>query len=200
MALATEDAPSVDLAPWHALQTWLEAAEHRVTIPYGKVLADSISPLAVRLRRDVGAVLNLIRAHAVLHQVSRERDATGQIIATLDDYAAVRELVAELIADGVEAAVSPTIRATVDAVASLLAEPGGDETTVVAVGTSLQLDKSSASRRVRVALDRGYLRNLEDRKGRPARLVLGEPLPEDQEILPTVTELARRVQGCTVAA
>jgi hypothetical protein len=200
MALATEDAPVVDLAPWHSLQTWLEAAEYQVTIPYGKVLADSISPLAVRLRRDFGAVLNLIRAHTVLHQVSRERDAAGRIIATLDDYGVVRELVAELVADGVEAAVSPTIRETVDAVASLLAEPGTDETTVVAVGTSLQLDKSSALRRVRVALDRGYLRNLEDRKGRPARLVLGEPLPEDQEILPTVKELAQRVQGCTVAA
>jgi hypothetical protein len=200
LALAAEDTAPVDLAPWHALQTWLEGAEHRVTIPYSTVLAAMIAPVAVRLRRDFGAVLNLIRAHTVLHQANRQLAADGQLIATLDDYAAVRELVADLIADGVEAAVSPTIRETVDAVESLLGEQGAGETTVLAVAARLQLDKSSALRRVRVALERGYLRNLEDRKGRPARLVLGEPLPEDQEILPTVAQLMAQVQGCTVAA
>ena len=30
---------------------------------------------------------------------------------------------------------------------------------------------------------------MEDRKGRPARLVLGDPLPEDIEVLPKVEEL-----------
>ena len=31
-------------------------------------------PVAVRLRRDFGAVLGLIRAHALLHQATRGRD------------------------------------------------------------------------------------------------------------------------------
>lgn len=44
-------------------------------------------------------------------------------------------------------------------------------------------------------MDRGYVKNLEERKGRPARLVLGDPLPDDIEILPTV----ERLHGCTVA-
>ena len=34
------------------------------------------------------------------------------------------------------------------------------------------------------AIAEGYIRNLEDRKGRPARLVVGEALPDDVELLP----------------
>jgi hypothetical protein len=74
-ALAEEvaaDGPDMD--SWHALQQWLERAEQRVTIPYAKELAAKIPPLAVRLRRDFGAVLNLIRTQALLHQASRKRD------------------------------------------------------------------------------------------------------------------------------
>jgi hypothetical protein len=102
LALAEDEPPATSsLEAWHALQTWLEHAEHRVVIPYQKALATEIPPVAVRLRRDFGAVLNLIRAHAVLHQATRQRDAEGRVIATVDDYAAVRALVADLVAEGV---------------------------------------------------------------------------------------------------
>ena len=77
----------------------------------------------MRLRRDFGSVLALIRAHAVLHQASRERDADGRIIATLDDYAVVRDLVADIIAEGVGATVSPAVRETVLAVGALACPP-----------------------------------------------------------------------------
>ena len=39
------------------------------------------------------------------------------------------------------------------------------------------------------------LRNLENRKGRPARLVLGEPLAKEIELLPK----PERLHGCMVA-
>ena len=55
---ASETGPNFE--PWHALQVWLECAEHRVWIPYAKQLAGLIPPVAVRLRRDFGALLNLI--------------------------------------------------------------------------------------------------------------------------------------------
>ena len=42
--------------------------------------------VAVRLRRDFSVVLSLIKAHAILHQATRERDADGRIVATLADY------------------------------------------------------------------------------------------------------------------
>jgi hypothetical protein len=194
-ALAREAGAALpNLTPWHALQGWLGAAEHRVKISYSEELAAMIPPVAVRLRRDFGALLNLIRAHAVLHQASRERDEKGQIVATIEDYAVVRELVADLVSEGIEATVPPTVRETIGAVCRLYAEE--DETvTIAALAEELELDKSSAWRRVRTAMDRGYLKNLEDRKGRPARLVPGDALPNDIEILPA----PERLQGCTVA-
>jgi hypothetical protein len=49
---------------------------------------------------------------------------------------------------------------------------------------------------VRAALEHGYLKNLEDRRGRPSRLVLGDPLPAEVTILPTVEDL-ERLHGCS---
>jgi hypothetical protein len=48
-------------------------------------------------------------------------------------------------------------------------------------------------------MDRGYIKNLEDRKGRPARLVPGDSVPEDVEILPSPERLMEGPCGCTVA-
>jgi hypothetical protein len=41
-------------------------------------------PAATRLRRDFGAILALIRAHAVLHSPTRERDEQDRIIASIE--------------------------------------------------------------------------------------------------------------------
>ena len=84
LELADESNGDRDLEPWRDLQRWLTTAEHRVTIPYARQLAQQVAPVAVRLRRDFGSLLALIRAHAILHQASRDRDAAGCIIATLD--------------------------------------------------------------------------------------------------------------------
>ena len=54
---------------------------------------------------------------------------------------------------------------------------------------ALGLDKSAAARRIAAAVQLGYLRNLEDRKGRSARLTLGDSLPESVSVLPSVEVL-----------
>ncbi|ABG05197.1 hypothetical protein Rxyl_2267 [Rubrobacter xylanophilus DSM 9941] len=182
-ALAEEEKGEPDLIPWLALQEWLGSAVHQATIPYAKDLARMVPPVAVRLRRDFGAVLNLIRAHAILHQASRERSAEGKVVATLDDYASVRRLVADLVSDGIEATVPKGVREAVHAVARLHAVRS-EPATVAEVARELKLDRSAASRRVRAAKERGYLRDLEDNPRKPSRLVPGEALPEDLEILP----------------
>jgi hypothetical protein len=187
MASLAEEAgeAELNLATWHALQVWLESAEQRVWIPYAKKLAELIPPVAIRLRRDFGAVLNLIRAHALLHQTTRERDTEGRIVATIEeDYAAVRELVADLVSEGIEATVPETIRKTVEAVMRLREDSNGEPVTVAELARELKLDRSAVSRRVRNAKDRGYLRDLEDNPRKPSRLIPGDDLPDDLQILP----------------
>ena len=201
LELADESNGDRDLEAWRDLQRWLADAEHRVTIPYARKLAQQIAPVAVRLRRDFGSLLALIRAHAVLHQHSRDRDTAGRIVATLDDYAVVRDLVADAIAEGVGSTVSDTVRETVAAVAALASTAG---VMVRDVADKLRLDKSNVSRRLHMAADGGYLRNLEDKRGRPGRWVIGDPLPDSVDLLPNPTQLATActtpdVRGCAVA-
>jgi hypothetical protein len=194
-ALAEEGEAGPNLESWHALQVWLEGAEHRVSIPYAKILAQLVPPVAVRLRRDFGALLNLIRAHALLHQASRDRDDKGRIIATIEeDYAAVRELVADLVSEGIEATVPATVRQTVEAVKRLREDSNDEPVTVAELARELKLDRSAVSRRARSAKDRGYLRDLEDNPRKPSRLVLGDDLSDDLQILPSPEDVRAGVK------
>jgi hypothetical protein len=194
-ALANEHGQEPDFTRWHALQDWLATGERRVTIPFSKHLAELVPPLAIRLRRDFGMLLTLIRGHALLHRATRQLDGAGRIVASLDDYAAVRELIADLVAEGVEATVSKEIRETVNAVIDLtFVDSSGIGVSQIA--RHLKIDKSVGSRRVTNCIHRGYLKNMEDKKGRPARIVTADPLPEEQELLPTLKTLAAR---CSVA-
>ena len=183
-AIANPARASFDSAPWIALQQWIARSEHRVAIPFAMALAERIPPVAVRLRRDFAQVLNLIRAHAILRQAARKRDVGGRIVATLDEYEVVRDLLADIISQGVEATVSPAIRETVETIRHMLAS-GSDEVSITQLAQALGLDKSATSRRAAAAVQQGFLRNLEDRKGRPARLCLGEPIPAPLSILPS---------------
>lgn len=187
-------------AEWHGLQQWLAAGPVDVAVPFADDLAQLVPPIAVRLRRDFRALLTLIRAHALLHRASRQTDDQGRIVATIDqDYDTVRGLVVEFFAAGIEATVPATVRDTVVAVvqavanAHATANDSEPSVSIKVVATTLHVDKSSAWRRVRGAIALGYVRNLETRRGRPAKLVVGDQLPDDVEVLPT----AERLHGCT---
>jgi hypothetical protein len=161
------------------------------------MLSESIPPVATRLRRDFGAVLMLIRAHAMLHRARRKRDAAGKIIATLDDYRVVRELVAPLVSEGVEKSVPSVVRETVEAIAALSKRGSVRKLVSLPVlANRLGIDKSSASRRVQTAIQRGYIRNLETQQGKPGNLALADSMPKDRALLPTAEELRER---CSVA-
>jgi hypothetical protein len=188
-ALAEESAEHIDFSRWHALQSWIATSPAIVTIPYAASLAELVPPVAVRLRRDFKTVLMLIKAHALLHQASRLKDDEGRVIADIADYAAVRELVADLVAEGVEANIKPEIREVVELVAELIAS--GKSSVSLPDLKSLKLDKSALSRRVKGAVELSYLRNLEDKRGKPARLVLGDPMPSEIEVLPRPEALHR---------
>ena len=72
------------------------------------------------------------------------------MVATIDDYAAVRELVADLVAAGVDATVKPDVRETVEAVAYLI-KSGAEEVTQTALRERL----TSTSRPSRAASPTG---------------------------------------------
>jgi len=130
----------------------------------------------------------------LLHQATRERDVQGRIVATVADYAAVRDLVAEVVAEGVEVTVSNSIRETVEGVSKLSGD-GASPISISQLANHLKLDRSTVSRRVRAAIEKGYLKNLEGRLGRPFELVVGDPMPEDTELLPEPEKL-----GCCSVA
>jgi hypothetical protein len=181
--------PEVDLSAWHALQRWLELAGIRdVAIPYAEDLGEKVSDRAVRMRRDMSKILTLISAHAMLHQLRREQDDNGCIVATLADYTTIYQLVNEPIGEAIDASASNTVRETVETVAELLEEQGPPETqkpiTLRQLAEALQLDRSTVSRRARVARGKGYLLNEEERRGMPLQLVLGDPLPKKESALP----------------
>jgi hypothetical protein len=188
-ALADEGISSPDVEPWVALQECIGLGPRRVTIPYAMALAGLIPPVAVRLRRDFSAVLNLLRACALLHQANRERDDQGQVVATLDDYRVVRELVADLVAEGVDATVSETVRETVGVIGRLIDEGDDDAVSLGPIASELKLDKSATSRRVRTAMSKGFVKNLEDRRGKPGRYCLADEMPADIVVLPTTDEV-----------
>jgi hypothetical protein len=198
LALADEDARLVDYARWHALQEFLAAGEHEVTIPYGPALAGLVNGHAVRLRRDFGALLSLIRTHALLHQESRERDARGRIVATVEDYAAVHDLVHAMFAETGEQAVPADVRETVEAIQQMgpPAMADGDGVTIRQIATKLasvgvSLDRSAVHRRVSGAIELGFLLDKAGGgRGKAKQIVLGDwPGYSDGAVLPTPGEL-----------
>jgi hypothetical protein len=191
-----------DLRPWHEAQRILaEEGNREVTIPFAETLGTLYPAKQVRSRRDFSQLVALLQASAILHQRQRERDDDGRIVATEADYRTVYELGAPVFGAIAAEGVTPAVRETVAMVAELTRDPdrprddegrgrtihadaGPRTVTVGRLATALERDKSAVSRRVAVALRGGFLTNDEKTKGKPYRLRLGDPLPEERPALP----------------
>lgn len=207
---------------WKQFNAWLEENKIDVIVPYAKELASLINPVATRLRRDFTLILNMIKSHALLHMNHRKKIINGNkeyIVASLEDYAIVLELVKEYISYAVGASVKKTVQETVKAVNELIEEqinpfgsgsPGlqwteGDDshhdynkeeayTTIKALSKKLNLDESTTRRRVHDSMKLGYLDNIA-RKGQKLKITLGEDLPNERKIFPTHEELLEIMQS-----
>jgi hypothetical protein len=172
-----------------AAQRWLAAAGPRaVVVPFARELAALVPVHEVRMRRDFTQLLTLIRAHALLHQQHRERDDRGRVVATLVDYGVVYDIVQPVFAASLSAGLTPEVRATVEVVAGLAT--AGNTVTVTEIARRLSLSPSATWRRIRGALDGRWLVNEETRKYQPAKIRVGEPMPEVPG-LPALPELAQ---------
>jgi MarR family len=173
--------PDLDVEPFHALQRWIALQETaEPIIPYSMELVELIPANQVRLRRDLPKIFSFIMTSALLHQCQRERDSNGRLICTLADYELVRGLLAPIFDAVLSDGVTPAIRATVNAV------PVGQEVSQAELGSILGLSKQTLSYRVGRAVASGWLVNEEHRRGHPARISRGMPLPEERSALPTV--------------
>lgn len=172
-----------------AYQEYLQAlAPWDVVVPFATALSRAIrkvSPAAPRILRDYNRLLSLIKAVAILRHQHRRRGSDGRLVAELEDYETVRELIQEMYVATVTE-LSQGVREAIEAV-RVLRETGSDKVTVKAVADHLGVHKMTAHRRVGKALWHGWLTNSE-RRNRPADLALGEPLPA-QEVLPASAEL-----------
>jgi hypothetical protein len=170
-----------------AFQSYLQIqAPWEVVVPFAGELVTYLQkqPHESRVARDFNRTLSLIKAVTVIRHRHRKTNADGRLMAELDDYRTVHELVADVFETG--SGASERVRETVAAVQRLVS--GESTVSQAEIGKELGLVKGTVSNRVRTAIRGGWLVNEETTRGKPAKIRLGEPLPE-RAGLPTPEEL-----------
>ncbi|HEV2094026.1 MAG TPA: hypothetical protein VGR18_12765, partial [Rubrobacter sp.] len=163
---------TADYTPIKGLHTYLAGQGNRVVVPFEDELTDRVNVASERILRDHERLMDLIEAHALLHQETRERDQDGCIVATLDDYEAVHALIADIVGEASEVAVSETVRETVETVETLIRD--GEEVTRNTLADRLGIVPTSAGRRFGPATAQGFVREDPDYPNqKPKRYVLG---------------------------
>jgi hypothetical protein len=152
------------------------------------------SPAAPRLLRDYSRLLSLIKSVTVLRHVHRKSDIDGRLVARLDDYATVYELVKDVYAGSVTGGASAKVREVVAAVAELR-NSGNERVTVTMVANHCGINKMAASRRISDAERGGWLVNTDLRKN-AKNLDVGEPLPKEAG-LPSPASMAEACNSVT---
>jgi hypothetical protein len=188
-----------------AFQSYLQAqAPWEVVVPFIKLLATEIGrkAMAPRIMRDFARLTSLVKSVAIIRHRQRQRDKAGRIIAQVEDYAAVFDLVGPMY-EATLTGASKELRATVQTVGEMLNK--GESITATTLAARLNINRGTASRRVNAAIKRGWLVNKEIKKGQPWDLELGEPLPEtqglpDPEWLISHCGVAGATEGAAVGA
>lgn len=189
------NAEALDTEPWFELYESVKAGPKDVVIPYAKVLVLKLPTTHDRIKRDFPQIQSLIKASALLHQGVRERDENGNVIASLDDYAQVRQLVNGPISEGLGRAVADNVRAVVEGVQTLQREAFMESASIsqTRLARHLGRDPSAVSRSVTKASALGYLRNDNFGQGREASLKLGDRELPSESVLPEPEAL---VENC----
>lgn len=184
-----EDDP--DLTPWISASRWLERkGVSEVVVPWAPQLMEEVPVDDVRMRRDARQLVMVVQASAFVHQVHRERDSVGRVVASPADYTAAFRLLGSVLSVSLDQ-VTEAIRETVRAVERLNKSESGHWKGVSypELAEELGLSRSGANRRGLKALKDGYLANAEERPGYPAKLVTADPLPTPRAVLPSPEEL-----------
>ncbi len=185
--------------PWIALHEWIANGRTQVVVPFSIDLAVNVDPSNGRMKRDFPKVLELVKAHALLHQANRECDEEGRVVATLADYAAVYALLALRLAEGQTETLDEGVNEVVAAVSVLSSQHRHREgVSLHAVVEQLggaeeppRINKSTVSRRAQKALEQGYLIAPDRKPGSEHRLRIGKPRGRVRPVLPEPSTLKR---------
>lgn len=113
------------------------------------------------------------------------------IVANLDDYVMVRNLINESLSQGLAVTVPESVRMVVEGVTCLDQQdaPFSNGVSQIKLAEHLKRDPSVISRNVSKAIANGYLQNVNPGQGREARLVMGEVELPTGSVLPAPEEL-----------
>jgi hypothetical protein len=166
-----------------AFQAYLQLkAPLKVTVPFAEELAKAMGEIASapRISRDFARLLSLIKSTAIIRHHWRQIDGQGRLVATLDDYETVRELVNDMYINS-STDTSSDIRKLVEVVRALDASwTEGERITNTALAKELETGVKQVTRRAKRAIKQGWLVNREQRKSYPADYAPGEPMPETE--------------------
>ena len=122
--------------------------------------------------------MSLIKSVALLRHRNRVIDGSGQIMATVEDYGYVRELVNDMYIN-TSSGITPEVREFVNKIVELdQARTSENKITNTTMANELNIGVKQASRRAAKALRMGWIVNREQRKSYPADYQPGEPMPE----------------------
>lgn len=196
----TESGPTIptdeELEPFHARYQQIRENRPSVEVPFASALVGSLPVSHHRILRDFPKVISLIKSVALLHEDARDRGSDGQVLANIEDYRTVWELICPTLSQGLEAAVPEGLRRVVEAVEELTSFSIGGSSLPFSpavsqrdIATYLNLDPSVVSRHVHRAIQLDYLIDDNPGQGSPGRIRIGEQSLPSETVLPSPTEL-----------
>ncbi|MDO6458712.1 hypothetical protein Q4494_16625 [Celeribacter halophilus] len=182
-----------ELKPFHDLYFFLREQKPEVEIPFLGEIAEALPPSHPRILRDFPKIVSLVKAVALLHVSERERGEDGQVIAQVKDYEIVRDLLNDVLSQGLSISVPSGVREVVECVEALTQGerdgsnfPFSNAVSQKEIARYLGLDPSVVSRHVFKAVQDEYLHDDNPGQGKKARLRLGEEKLPSGSVLPTL--------------
>lgn len=177
----------IDLKYWYNIQEEIKSNPTDVEIPYAEKLADLMPIDNIKIQRDFPKIISMLEACALVHKKERERSNNRGVIADSTDYEIIYDLLSVPLSQGLEANVTPGIRAVVEKLEALGKEKSRNSNEGISqsrLSEVIDADRSSVVRNVQAAIAQGYVENLTPGKGREAKLILGERKLSSSEALP----------------
>lgn len=182
-----------ELEEFHLAYLNLRDANVSASVPFETEIAIALPVSHPRILRDFPKVIALVETVALLHRDEREVDAQGRVVATLEDYEFVRELLDDTISQGLESSVPDGVRRVVEAVQALTNAETSDNDPFVQntsvtqhqVAEYMRVNRSTVSRHVYYAINAGFLEDWNHGQGRSSQLRLGQRALPSGSVLPS---------------